>query len=287
MRAFLQLTRFDKPIGIWLLFFPAGWAVALAAQPYDIPYYLGLMLAGAAVTRAAGCIMNDLTDRKLDVQVERTRSRPLASGAITPVQAWIVLAAFLVMALMIALSLPRTIWALVVIALPMIAAYPWMKRLTWWPQLFLGFTFNMSALFGWIAVGAPPVPVTYVLYAAGIFWTLGYDTIYAVQDMADDAKVGIRSSARALGGKLEKFTFVCYAAVIALLATVGVLTHAGWLYYLGLLGASVHAQWQLKQLPVAPEKAGALFRSNQWLGLIVLLGILADRVLGAMVFQLP
>ena len=188
----LVLMRLDKPIGIWLLFFPAGWAVALAAAPGTLLPLLAAMLLGSALTRAAGCIMNDLTDRQLDAQVERTRTRPLASGAVSPRQALALLALLLVLALSLALSLPRAVLALALVAVPMIAAYPWMKRLTWWPQLFLGLTFNLSALAGWLATGQPLSAAAFTLYAASILWTLGYDTIYAIQDMADDATVGIR-----------------------------------------------------------------------------------------------
>lgn len=273
---YIALTRFDKPIGIWLLFFPAAWGVAFtAANPAPL---LVLMLIGAAVTRAAGCILNDLTDRKLDAQVERTKNRPLASGAIKPWQALTLLAALLAFALAITLTLPPAVFLLALLALPMIAAYPWMKRITWWPQAFLGLTFNLGALFGWLATGTPLTAPALTLYAACFFWTLGYDTIYAIQDMADDATVGIRSSARALGtGRIRRFVTLCYGLMFALLALTGAALSIGWPYYLGLTLAAAQALWQIRQLPCSTERAGALFRSNQWLGLAVLLGLLAAR----------
>lgn len=278
MNPYIALTRLDKPIGIWLLFFPAAWAVGLTALNDNILYLLIVMLAGAAITRAAGCIINDLTDRRLDAQVERTRTRPLASGAIQARQAIALLAALLTLALVLALSLPPRVFSLALIALPMIAAYPWMKRLTWWPQAFLGLTFNLGALFGWLAAGQPLTLPAFMLYAAGIFWTLGYDTIYAVQDMADDAVVGIRSSARALGlARLRPFVAGCYGLMLTLLAATGYALECGVAFWLGLGAAALHALWQLRALPCTPERAGVLFRSNQWVGLLIFAGILADR----------
>ena len=278
MHPLLQLTRLDKPIGIWLVYFPAAWAVALTAAPQQMWRLQGTMLLGAIVTRAAGCILNDLTDRRLDAQVARTRTRPLASGAVTIGQACVLLAILLSIALCLALSLPSSVLWLALVALPMIAAYPWMKRITWWPQLFLGFTFNLSALFGWLATGAPLSPPALTLYAAAIFWTLGYDTIYAVQDMADDARIGIRSSAQAVGRKLLPFVFVCYSAMGLLLLLTGALLHSNYPYYLGILAAGHQACWQMRRLPPEPEEAGRIFRSNQWLGILILAGCLLSRL---------
>lgn len=275
----IALTRLDKPIGIWLLFFPAAWAVGLMATPTQLGYLLGVMLVGAAVTRAAGCVINDLTDRTLDAGVARTKTRPLASGAVSARQAYWVLAALLTFALIIALSLPAPVFYLSLLALPMIAAYPWMKRFTWWPQAFLGLTFNLSALMGWAATGQPLTLAAFTLYVASICWTLGYDTIYAVQDVTDDAVMGIRSSARALGPeRLKPFVTACYVAMLALLILTGLLTRAGMFYGIALAAACAHMLWQIRALPSSLERAGSLFRSNQWLGLFLLAGILADRL---------
>jgi 4-hydroxybenzoate polyprenyltransferase len=277
---YIALMRLDKPIGIWLLFFPAAWAVALAASDAEVGSLMLVMLAGATLTRAAGCILNDLTDRKLDAQVERTKSRPLASGAIKPWQAVMLLLILLLAALVLTLSLPPQVFWLALVALPMIAAYPWMKRLTWWPQAFLGLTFNLGTLFGWLAAGEPISLLALMLYAASICWTLGYDTIYAVQDMADDAAIGIRSSARALGmGRIRSFVAGCYCAMFALLGSIGLIMEVGIGYWLGWALATMHARWQISALPPSAERAGALFRSNQWVGLIVLMGLLAERLL--------
>lgn len=275
----LALLRLNKPIGIWLLFFPAAWAVALVGADDAAGRLMLLMLLGAALTRSAGCILNDLADRRLDAQVARTRMRPLASGALTVRYALALLVLLLVAALALALSLPPAVFALALIALPMIAAYPWMKRLTWWPQLFLGLTFNLGALFGWLATGAALSAPALTLYAACMFWTLGYDTIYAIQDMADDARVGIRSSARALGsGRIRGFVAGCYGLMLALLALTGALLQVGVFYYLGLLALAAQLLWQIRALPCEPTRAAALFRSNRWAGLFFLLGLLLHRL---------
>jgi 4-hydroxybenzoate polyprenyltransferase len=275
---YLQLMRLDKPIGFWLLYFPASWAVALSASGANLFHLQALMLVGAIITRAAGCIINDLTDRELDQHVARTRERPLASGRLRRGQAYLVLAILLTLALAIALSLPRTVLLIALVALPMIVAYPWMKRITWWPQVFLGLTFNLSALMGWAATGTPLSTAAFLLYAAAALWTLGYDTIYAVQDIADDARIGIRSSARAIGARLKPFIAGCYGLMFTLLVAAGTLLHLTPYYYLGLAAAALHAAHQWRQLPPSPERAGPLFRSNQTLGFLILAGCLLSRV---------
>ena len=276
---YIALLRLEKPIGIWLLFFPASWAVAIAAPDEKLLPLLALMLLGATVTRAAGCILNDLADRKLDAQVERTKNRPLASGTVPGWHAILLLGILRSIALLSALSLPRTVFHLALLALPMIAAYPWMKRITWWPQLFLGLTFNLSLPMAWAATGMPLTATPWLLYAAAICWTLGYDTIYAVQDMADDAIVGIRSTARVLGPRLPRFVGGMYAAMVALAALAGIAAQAGPAYGLSVAVMSLHAISQCRRLPPNPTDAGAIFRSNQWLGLGFLLPLLLARLL--------
>jgi len=278
---YIQLMRLNRPVGIWLLFFPASWAVGLAATR-DVGYFQLMMLVGAVLMRSAGCIINDLTDRDLDAQVARTRHRPLASGRISVREAYWIIAILLGLSLGIALSLPRSVFVLALVALPMIAAYPWMKRLTWWPQLFLGLTFNLSALFGWLATGMPISAAALALYAAGIFWTLGYDTIYAVQDAFDDSRVGIKSTALRLGRMLIPFIAACYFAMLICLVLTGELVGAGAFYYRGVGAVALHAIWQIRHVSFDPVMAGTLFRSNQWLGLVLLVFILADRLIRIM-----
>lgn len=281
---YIHLMRLEKPIGIWLLFFPASWGVLLS------PVYrwelLPLMLLGAVVTRSAGCIINDLTDRELDAQVERTRQRPLASGAVSVRQALVLLALLGVVALGIALCLPLTAFLWSLVALPMIATYPWMKRLTWWPQLFLGLTFNLGAIIGWAATGAPLAPATFLLYAACLFWTLGYDTLYAVQDMHDDARVGIKSSARRVGTgpRLPHFVGICYLLMLLCFACAlnmaGLLGHPAAALAIMVSGGLFAKQYQdAARLTPGAWQAGALFRANQWVGLVLLAGLALARAI--------
>jgi 4-hydroxybenzoate polyprenyltransferase len=196
----LNLIRWDKPIGTWLLFIPCSWSILLASsvhpvEPMRILYLLALFFLGAFIMRSAGCIVNDMWDRELDAKVERTRERPLASGALALRQAFLLLILLLLMALLIVVQLPLGVFWLAVMALPLVALYPLMKRITFWPQAFLGMTFNFGALMGWMAVTETLHPNSWLLYGAGIFWTLAYDTIYAFQDKKDDMAVGIKSTA--------------------------------------------------------------------------------------------
>lgn len=279
---FLQLMRLHKPIGIWLLFFPAAWGVLLS--PASVNWsLLPIMLCGAALIRSAGCIINDLADQELDKKVERTKNRPLASGAVTRTEAKVLLFVLLVDGLVLCLVLPPAVVELACIALPLIAAYPWMKRLTWWPQAFLGITFNLGALMGWASTGVALSEAPLLLYAACFFWTLGYDTLYAVEDMKGDRVAGIRSTARRIGvgPRLCAFTALCYGMMLLLLALaiaqVGPLGH----FMLGGLAlAAAHAAWQAvqaKRLTVADPRGGVLFRSNQWLGLVLFSGFALER----------
>ena len=298
MRHYIELMRLNKPIGIWLVFFPAAWAIAFAGDAQvrltnhgTMATLILTMLVGAILMRSVGCIINDLTDRKLDAKVERTKNRPLASGAIKPWKAVLLLIVLLLLAFITACTMPPEWFKLALITLPLIVLYPWMKRLTWWPQLFLGITFNLGALFGWIATEWPLGTASFTLYFACICWTLGYDTIYAVQDMEDDAAIGIRSTARRIGtAHLRWFVAVCYGVMVALLALTGFLLGAPFPFYIGLTATAAQLLWQVRQLPLvrrspkgeegwAPERAGAIFRSNQWAGLLLLLGLLASRLL--------
>ena len=282
MNPYFKLMRLDKPIGIWLLFFPAAWAVGIAAVDFgDIILLEVLVLLGAFVTRSAGCIINDLTDQELDRSVERTKNRPLASGEVSRRDAIILLAMLLFTALVIAALLPTPVLVLALIAVPMITAYPWMKRFTDWPQMFLGLTFNLSALMGWAATNNSLTPSAFILYLTAVIWTLAYDTIYAVQDMEDDAKIGILSSARTLGiTRLNQFITYCYGAVIMGFILIGFLSQLGICYYLGLIACAAHARWQISHLPCPPAIAATLFKSNGWFGLYMLLGILFSRLIG-------
>ena len=277
MHPYLQLIRFDKPVGTWLTFWPAAWAIALASPNHfidDLPLY-GLFLLGAFCMRSAGCIINDIADRKFDAQVERTKHRPLAAGTVSLLGALVFLALLLAGALWVALSLPHDVMWLAYLCVPLVALYPLMKRITFWPQAFLGITFNLSALFGWVAVTGGLGVGALWLYLAALFWTLGYDTIYAIQDRADDEKIGVKSTARLLGEFSAAFAFVCYAHTFFLIGWAGFDAGLNALFYLGMLAAGLHMAWQHQLLQQPNGNEGRVFRSNGWLGAIFFIAILA------------
>src|SRR5579862_9357070 len=231
---YARLARLDRPIGTWLLLFPGWWGIALAGPRWPDPWLLALFGLGAVVMRGAGCTLNDIADRNYDGQVARTRLRPIPSGRVSVRQAAVFMAAQLAVGAAILFSLNRISIMLGVAVLALIATYPFMKRITYWPQLFLGLNFNWGALLGWTAVTGslswPPV----LLYLGGICWTLGYDTIYAHQDKEDDARIGVKSSALALGDKTTPFLFAFYGAAAVLWTAAGTTAGLGWLFFLGV-----------------------------------------------------
>jgi 4-hydroxybenzoate polyprenyltransferase len=281
LRPWLRLGRFDRPVGIWLLMLP-GWqgaalAAALARQAPDLVLLLKIFL-GAALMRAAGCAYNDIVDRDIDARVARTAGRPIASGQISVKQAWAFLAGCSLAALLILLTLPKAAIVLGVASLALVAAYPFMKRITWWPQAWLGLTFNWGALLGFAAatgeVGSPAI----LLYAAGVFWTLGYDTIYAIQDLEDDALAGVKSSARRLGAAAPKAVAAFYLISFVLLLTAAWSADLSKLFYAPAALAGLHLAWQAARVRIDdPRRALALFKSNGLTGLLVF----AAFVLGA------
>ncbi len=275
---YIALMRLDKPVGIWLVFYPAAWAVALASPAAIDPVLVGMLLIGAVLMRSAGCVLNDMTDRRLDAHVERTRSRPLASGTLRMKQAYACLFVLLSLALGLCFVLPHNPLWLALIVLPMVAAYPFMKRITWWPQLFLGLTFNTSALFGWYeAAGELPLEA-FILYAACVFWTLGYDTIYALQDIEDDAKIGIKSTARRMGTSAHILVGASYAVTVALWAAIVIRWNVHDTALLAVAFMAMHLIWQWRMMRLDdPELAGRLFKSNATLGLVVFVLLLLDR----------
>ena len=275
-RAWLRLARLDRPIGTWLLLWPCWWAIALAQG--DV-WLLLLFALGAVVMRGAGCTFNDIVDRDLDAQVARTANRPLPSGAISVFGAWIFLIAQCGVGLAILVSLNDFAIVLGVASLLPVAVYPFMKRITYWPQLFLGIAFNWGALLGWAAVTGTLAPSAIWLYLGGIFWTLGYDTIYAHQDAEDDALIGVKSTALKFGAHSKVFIAGFYAAALALFALAGWSAGMGWGFWpiLGLAGA--HLTWQVVQL----ESGNAvnclrIFRSNRDFGAILFIAIAAGLI---------
>ena len=283
-RPYIRLARFDRPIGTWLLLFPCWWSIAMAQSAWgngweDLRYFV-LFGVGALVMRGAGCTYNDIMDRDFDAQVARTRDRPLPSGQMTIRQA----VGFMVVLLALGAAVLATfnLFAVMVgfASLVLVFSYPLMKRVTFWPQLFLGFAFNWGALLAWAAERGELAVAPVLLYVGGIFWTLGYDTIYAHQDRRDDVGAGVKSSARALGlGK--PWLYVFYAATIALFAAAGTAGVYPWPYFAGLALGGVQLLWQVWDSDLDdPRDCLAKFKSNRLFGCLFLAAILAGYLPG-------
>ena len=312
LKPWLKLGRFDRPIGIWLLLLPGWQGIALALGQYrKIPdLYDAWLVAGFAIgaclMRAAGCAFNDIVDRDIDAQVARTAQRPIPSGRISVRQAWAFVIVCSLVSLLILLTLNWTAIFLGVGSLALVAAYPFMKRITWWPQAWLGLTFNWGALMGFAAafsivaktqwvngvdqLGYPGIDVyqtvglgdilpALLLYLGGVFWTLGYDTIYALQDIEDDAMVGVKSSARRLGGNVRDGVSLFYALAVLFAGLAGAFAGLGPLFWMGLTAYAIHLAWQTRRVR-AEDGALALrlFRSNREAGFVLLIAIILGVV---------
>lgn len=274
-RPFALLSRWDRPIGWWLLFWPGAWGVALAGQAVARWDLIAWLLLGSVAMRGAGCTYNDIVDRDLDRQVARTAARPLASGAVSLKTAWVwlVLQSLAGLVVWFQLHWPARIVALASLAL--VAAYPFMKRITWWPQAWLGLVFAWAAPVAWVEASGGFDLAGALLYAGSIFWVIGYDTIYAVQDVEDDALVGVKSSARALGAHVRGGVAVCYALALAGWAGAIWGVFAAPLALAALAPAALHLVWQVVTLnPSDGANALARFRANRDLGFILFLGML-------------
>ena len=267
-RPYGVLMRLDRPIGWWLLVLPAWWGIVLGGDPCALPTWgmMGLFLVGAIVMRGAGCVVNDLWDRDLDRQVARTKGRPLASGVVSVRQALVFLAGLGAIGLLILFQLPMAAILLGLLSVPLIVTYPLMKRITWWPQLFLGLTFNFGALIGWAAMtGGVDWPAVF-LYAGGVFWTLSYDTVYACMDRADDARVGIKSTALRFAEKTKERVMQFYAIAMGLVACAVPLTWVSALFLIPLLWGI----WTIYKCDLSNETAALrLFRGQRDIGLMI------------------
>ena len=268
-RDYAMLARFDRPIGWWLLFWPCAWGVLLTGAPWRLQWPLLLwLLLGSIAMRGAGCVYNDIVDA--DLRVARTASRPVASGRVSVKAAWIWLLALCGIGLIVLFQLRWQAQAVALGSLFLVSAYPFMKRITWWPQAWLGLVFTWGVLVGWMAFRSDRIEVMAALYAGSIFWCIGYDTIYALQDREDDALVGIRSSALRLGGHVRGGVALFYTLAIGLWALAIWLLREDWLALLALAPAAVHLAWQVTTLnPDHPENPLARFRSNRFAGLLV------------------
>ena len=280
-RPYLRLARLDRPIGSWLLLLPCWWSSALAAvaahQVAPRVTHLVLFFIGAFAMRGAGCTWNDIVDRDLDASVERTRSRPIPSGQVSVAQA----AAFLVLqalvGLLVLVSFNSFTILLGIASLAIVAVYPFMKRITYWPQIVLGLAFSWGALMGWAAaLGRLGLPAL-LLYAGSIAWVIGYDTIYAHQDREDDALIGIKSTALLFGEHTKPILSAFYALAVVLIAAAGFLAGAGAVFAIGLLVFAAHLAWQVVRLDIAdPDLCLTLFKSDRDAGLILFAGLLLD-----------
>ncbi len=271
---YLQLMRLHQPVGIWLLFWPCAWALVLASEHLDITKLL-LFFLGAVLMRGAGCVINDIVDRNIDKQVERTKTRPLASGELKVGQAVGLLVVLLLVSLLVALQLGWVVVMWGALALIPVASYPFMKRISWWPQLFLGLVFNWGAFMGWVAVRSQIELPAILLYIGGVCLTLGYDTIYAHQDKADDVRIGVRSSALRLGENTKFFVIIMYAIAIFCF----VLATNDFLAVIWLFPAILHCLWQVYYLDIHSQKSARMvFLSNSWLGGLIFLGLFFSRL---------
>ncbi|MBL8772480.1 MAG: 4-hydroxybenzoate octaprenyltransferase [Phenylobacterium sp.] len=303
LRPWLKLGRFDRPVGVWLLMLPGWQGITLAAAEdgrLPDPMLLALFFVGAALMRAAGCAYNDIVDRDIDAKVARTAGRPVASGQIRVKQAWAFLIACSLVSLVILLALSPLAVALGVASLALVAAYPFMKRITWWPQAWLGLTFNWGALLGYAAATGGSVlggawtwqtqgfvlldyghlsAAAILLYASGVFWTLGYDTIYAIQDLEDDALAGVKSSARRLGRAAPKAVMGFYFLAVTAAFVAGQAAGLGAGFHLALFAFAIHLALQARRVRLDnPALALRLFKSNTSAGLMLVVALAAGAL---------
>src|ERR1700735_4990832 len=283
-RPYLRLARFDRPIGSWLLLLPCWWSAALAAgvahQAARLPLDAVLFFIGAFAMRGAGCTWNDITDRDLDAKVERTRSRPIPAGQVSVRQALMFLVAQALVGLAVLLQFNRFAIMTVIASLAIVAVYPFMKRITWWPQVVLGLAFSWGALMGFaVILGRLGMPALF-LYAGSIAWVIGYDTIYAHQDAEDDALIGIKSTARLFGAQTHRALILFYSLAVILIGAALALSGVGVPAWIGLSAFAVPLGWQIARLRIDdPALCLRVFKSNRDAGLLLFAGLLMNALL--------
>ena len=283
LNLFIELTRLRKPIGYMLLFWPCIWGLTLA---YDFNQSLTtyfkfslLFLCGSVLMRSAGCIVNDIADRNYDAKVERTKNRPIASGKISVLRASIYSLVLCGLAFLVLINFNMFTILMALISMPLAFTYPLMKRLTYWPQLFLGITFNYGLVLAWISITNEISLIPILFYIGAIFWTLGYDTIYGFQDIKDDEIIGVKSTSIKFKNDPKKFLYVCYFLFIISIFIVGILMKFGIIYFLFSLIPFLHLNFfQIKKLNFnSPENCLSKFKSNNFLGLLILTNILIGK----------
>ncbi len=283
LKPYLRLTRLDRPIGWWLLLLPCWWSSALAAVADRAwgpsPWHIFLLLVGAIVMRGAGCTWNDLVDRDIDAKVERTRSRPIPSGQVSVRAAFVFLVLQALVGLLVLVQFNRFAIGVGIASLAVVAIYPFMKRVTYWPQIFLGLAFSWGALMGWAgARGALELPA-YLLYLGSIAWVIHYDTIYAHQDREDDALVGLKSTALLFAENTKPALAAFSVAAVLLIGLAGYFAGAGIVFALGLAAFAAHLAWQIATIDIGnPDSCLKMFRANRDAGLILFAALLLDAV---------
>jgi 4-hydroxybenzoate polyprenyltransferase len=284
LRPYFRLTRLDRPIGWWLLLLPCWWSAALASIADGAwgpdPWHVLLFLFGAIIMRGAGCTWNDLVDRDIDARVERTRSRPIPSGQVSVAAAVAFLVLQALVGLIILLQFNRVAIAVGVASLALVAIYPFMKRITYWPQIFLGLAFSWGALMGWAAARAQLELPAILLYAGSIAWVIHYDTIYAHQDREDDALVGLKSTALLFGPRTKPALALFSAAAVILIGLAGYTAGVGAVFILGLVAFAAHLAWQIACIDIGdPDSCLRMFRSNRDAGLVLFAALVLDAAL--------
>ena len=283
LNLFIELTRLNKPIGYMLLFWPCLWGLTLVydfnGEIQTYVKYLGFFLLGSIIMRSAGCIVNDITDKKFDQKVERTKIRPIASGKISTNLALLYALILCLCAFLVLINFNLLTIILALASMPLAFSYPLMKRFTYWPQLFLGITFNYGLILAWISINNNISVIPILFYIGAIFWTLGYDTIYGYQDIKDDEIIGVKSTSIKFKNNPKSFLILCYSIFFVLLILVGVLMQFSNKFYVTLTITFLHLFfYQIKFLNTKiPENCMKIFKSNNVLGLIVFLNIIAGK----------
>jgi 4-hydroxybenzoate polyprenyltransferase len=285
-RPYLRLSRLDRPIGSWLLLMPCWWSAALAAGIVQdinpLPLFVALFFVGAFAMRGAGCTWNDITDRNLDALVERTRSRPIPAGQVSVPQASVFLVVQALIGLAVLVQFNRFAILTGIASLAIVAVYPFMKRITWWPQVVLGLAFSWGALMGFAVTLSQIDATAILLYAGSIAWVIGYDTIYAHQDVEDDALIGVKSTALLFGARTHWALVIFYGLAAILIGAALARAGSGVFAWLGLLAFAVHLVWQIRCLRIGdPALCLRIFKSNRDAGLLLFTGLLVDAVIKA------
>ena len=284
LKIFIELTRLNKPIGFMLLFWPCIWGLTIAydfsASSVTYFFYIILFLSGSILMRSAGCIVNDITDRKIDKLVERTKNRPIASGKISVLKASMYAAILCLIAFLVLINFNKFTIYMALLSMPLAFTYPLMKRYTYWPQLFLGITFNYGLLLAWISIQNEISIIAIVFYIGATFWTLGYDTIYGYQDINDDEIIGVKSTSIKFKNNPKKFISFCYTIFLISLFIVGYKMNFNYLYYIALIVPLIHMLifQSLKLKTESGEDCLVKFKSNNFLGLIILIILLIGKL---------